>query len=389
MGQDESKAFEQNPMITGDVSVPSSYIRMNSDRQADTATISSTIGTSTITQPIHDAGMAGKWSLLFAKGRHPTARLGHFTVYSKETNKMYVGYGSNGEGLYYNDCWVLDLNTNSWSELQLSGDIVSPRTGSRAVLVGTNIIVIGGFSEPTYFEDLHCINTLTGVVTSIETSGENPGPRSTPIIHFYNKKLMVWGGFNGKWCTSLHILDTASSVWSSSEPGLSGRTAIPYAVSGNKCYGYGCSRSGGFVVLDPDTETVSILRSDGTAPPSETMNAGMVTVGEYIFYFGGKTDQEYTNIYGYCPKRNWWFILPVVPDGETVSFADGSISESGIFMIPKIYNFSVVYDEYNRQIVVSLGFPHQEFPTLSILDMSEALGVMHLRDDLLETLHFE
>lgn len=70
-----------------------------------------------------------------------------------------------------------------------------------------------------------------------------------------------------------------------------------------------------------------------------------------LVYLGGRSYSKYTLIYGLDLSRLWWFVLHVTPDGDTVSYADGKISENGLFMTPRYYNFALGYDEKRREIV--------------------------------------
>jgi hypothetical protein len=82
----------------------------------------------------------------------------------------------------------------------------------------------------------------------------------------------------------------------------------------------------------------------------------------------------------------WWFVFHVVPDDDTVVVADGSVSESGLFMLPRIHSFGMCYVKETRQIVAFLGYPEKEPPPIFIVACGEALSVLSLRDDMLGAL---
>ena len=360
-----------------------SYVRMANDREGDDFVI-------TEPEPQHslgDYGFSGVWSVITPHSVVPPQRGGHFTVFSKDLHKAFIGYGANTNQELFGDLWAFDFETYTWQEIQLSGDVLSPRTGTRAVLVNTTIILYGGFQKPDYLADLHTINLLTGAVTRIETSGDDPGPRSTPMVAYENGKFYVWGGFNGSWPTTLHVLDIHTLVWSSTDPGISGRTGFPTARINNIMYGYGSSKSGGFVTLNTQTGRLEILSAGGFVPSSDAISAGMLAVDNYLFYFGGRIqDKDYTKIYLYDSERNFWYVLPVVPDGETVTMVDGEVGKSGIFKLPKKYNFSFAYDDIHRRLIACLGYPTETVMSISTINISDALSVLHLRSDMLRML---
>jgi hypothetical protein len=84
--------------------------------------------------------------------------------------------------------------------------------------------------------------------------------------------------------------------------------------------------------------------------------------------------------------RMWWFVFHIMPDGETVSLADGSVSQLGLFMLPRIHSCAICYAEEKRQIVAFLGYPEKDPPPLFVVSCGEALGVINLRDDMLSAL---
>ena len=385
MGGNESSIQTTGDHLIGDDISPVNYVRMNNDRFTENDSNQSFIPLSNQT-PLIYPGFCSKWSISVSSGISPEPRIGHFTCFSKELNSAFIGYGTSHKGIGLTDLWSFDLKTYLWKKINLRGDVPEPKNGSRAIIYGTNLLIYGGFAEPDYLDEFHSIDLLTGNVSFIETQGEHPGPRSTPLLMIYKEKLYLWGGYSGKWVSTLHILDFQNMTWSSTDPGISGRTGIPTEIVGNKLFGYGCSRSGGFVVIDPQTETVSIVKADGTPPSPEIMNAGMVKVQQYLIYFGGKTTTDHTLIYACDTNRMWWFIFYVAPDGETTSLSDGNVSENGLFMIPKTHSFGLVYNEEKREIIAFLGYPISDPPVLSILSIGEALSIIHLRDDMISML---
>lgn len=378
MGQDQSQQDNVEGDFLVDGEAPESYVRMTSDRTGEVPCYHMESQKTTIA----NYGFTAQWSVLSGQGITPLSRGGHFTIYAKDLNRIYIGYGSNQRGDLFNDCWYLDVNTLTWNLFQLSEDIVSPRTGARAVLAGTKIIIYGGYKDRTYLEDLHTIDILTGKVTRIHTTGDSPGPRSASMIAYHNKHLFIWGGYNGVWPTTLHILNTETLIWNSVDPNISGRTAIPYCRIGNRLYGYGCSKSGGFIVFDCESRDLRVVKPLGQAPRSDVMNAGMCEVDNYLFYFGGKFDDNFSSVYVYDVERNTFFILPIAPDDETVSMADGEVNDSGYFMLPRRHSFTMFYNDKRRQLMACLGLPEQDIVSISVLSIADALAVIHLQSDL-------
>jgi hypothetical protein len=234
--------------------------------------------------------------------------------------------------------------------------------------------------------DLHTIDVNTGEVSLVSTTGSGPSPRSTPIVAVYANRLYVWGGFNGESPSELNVLDLATLSWTQHPQEVTGRTAVPSVIVGNVLYSYGGSKSGLMLCLNFERAEIQTRETIGAEPPSGVMSAGMVRVDKYLFFFGGRANNDWTLMYACDIGRMWWFIFHVVPDGETVSAADGSVSDSGLFMLPRIHSFSMCYVKETKQIVAFLGHPEKDPPPLFVVSCSEALGIIHLREDMLAAL---
>lgn len=342
--------------------------------------------TAQFNQKILKGPFAGIWSVFTPNCVCPIPRAGHFTVHDQENNLMYVGYGLDQEDNPLNDLWVFNLNDYKWREIHLSGQRVSPRVGARAILSGKFLIVFGGYANKQYFADLHSINVETGECRIIETNGEVPPPRSTPIVTMHDGKFFIWGGYNGAYISTLHILHVDSRTWEHIPQDIQGRTAIPGCLVGDKFYSYGSSKQNGIIRIDLTNNKVELIETTGAEPPSTVMGAGMVKVENLLFFFGGKSSSSWTLVYAFDVTKNWWFVFHVMPDGDSVSVADGTVSELGLFMVPRINAFSLVYNERKRELVATLGDPMSNPPHLFIVAIGDALGVIHQRDDMLEAM---
>ena len=336
----------------------------------------------------------GIWSLVSPSGICPKPRKGHFTVHDKLMHRVYIGYGLDMDGQTLLDLWVLDTDTYEWSEIPLSGDAASfsPRVGASAVLSRPNpndpqnvfLIIFGGYSSPTYFGELHSIRVKTGEVKRVETSGPQPEPRSTPITALYNNKYFIWGGYNGRMISELFVLDIATREWSVYPQDIQGRTAIPSAIIGSKMYSFGSSKQNGIVSIDLDNNYVHLEPDLGSEPPTSVMDAGMCAVDDTLFFFGGKSTADSTLLYACDTKRNWWYVFHTQPDGNTVSQVDGKVTKDGLFMLPRLHGFTLFYNEPKRELVATLGEPMMDPPKINVIYIGEALGVVHLRDDMLD-----
>jgi hypothetical protein len=371
--------------FTNDLYMPVGASRMNDERGSDSYAPSS------FTKHVHRASVLqtafnGIWSIYTPGAMGPCPRTGHFCVYDEESRQAYVGYGLTADSVPLNDLWVLDTLGMKWTQLPLTGQVESGRSGARAALIGSHLVVFGGYCEPNYFADLHTIDVKTGEVEIVQTQGLCPSARSTPIVAIYNNRYYVWGGFNGEWPSELNVLDFSTMTWTQYPQGVSGRTSVPWVIVGHELYSYGGSKSGGMVVMNLDTFVITTRQTIGAEPPSGVMGAGMVRIGNYLFFFGGRANTEWTLMYACDLKRMWWFVFHVMPDGDTVSVTDGSISDVGLFMLPRIHSFGMCYVKETRQIMAFLGHPEKDPPALFIVAVGEAFSIISLREDMLAML---
>jgi len=146
-------------------------------------------------------------------GGAPTARYGH-TANLVGGSKMYVFGGTNGLA-YYNDLYILDLENNAWNKAETTGPAPCPREGHAAILVGTNLVVHGGFNfdEPTYkkenkkygsylqgcyLNDIRVLDTESLLWSRLRVSGTPPEPRSGHTLDLSESDIVMFGGWTHK-----------------------------------------------------------------------------------------------------------------------------------------------------------------------------------------------
>lgn len=327
----------------------------------------------------------GEWMHIYPNCITPTNRSGHFSVYSETQHKLWVGYGATCTGELLGDVWCFDTINKIWKQLRLSGDRLPPRTGARGSMFNEIIVLFGGYDGGKYLTDLHTIDTRTGKVTLVGSLPGEPSARSTPITGVYGEEFFVWGGFNGKYPPELNVLDLRSRTWSSIEQNqVQGRTSVDSAAIGDKLYVYGGSKRGGLIVIDLKNKTVIKKMTIGSEPPSAVLGGGMASFDHYIFFFGGKSATSKWTLLYCCDIENfWWFVFHVLPDGETTTFDDGSISDLGLFRLPRMHGFSFLYEPKTRELQFCLGRPDQDPFPVQIIRLADAIPIVNMRDDML------
>jgi hypothetical protein len=373
-------------VFSSDIYMPIDAVRTNSER-----------GNSLLTGPIPQqrpshrsailrTGFHGVWSIYVSSTLGPEPRTGHFCCYDESTHTAYIGHGLTADAAPLFDLWALDTIEYIWRSIPLRGQLLSGRSGTRAALIGELLYCFGGYADGTYLGDLYTINVNTGEVTLLDPSGVSPSPRSTPIVAIYTNRLYVWGGFNMESPSELSVLDLSTMVWSQHPQDVAGRTAVPAVIVGNILYSFGGSKSGLMLLLNLDRLVLETKGTVGPEPPSAVMGAGMVMVDKYLFFFGGRANNDWTLMYACDIGRLSWFVFYIQPDGETVFITDGSINEAGLFMLPRLYSFGMCYVRETKQIVAFLGHPEKDPPPLFVVSCGEALSIIHLEEDMMAAL---
>ena len=135
-----------------------------------------------------------------------------------------------------NDVHVLELTTGQWSKMVTSGTAPSPRFGHGQCVVGQSLYVFGGRQgtaiDEKLLNDIHMLDTVTGVWTEVSTSGDPPCPRSYHSIITHGQCLYVFGGCpeQGR-LADLYQYNTVTHTWFQLRSGpMEGRGGTPLAV---------------------------------------------------------------------------------------------------------------------------------------------------------------
>ena len=336
---------------------------------------------------ITNNGFHGVISKFVPESKCPTPRSSHFSCFSEDLSLCFVGYGVSEEKGLLDDVWAFDTMNETWTQIQLNGETVSPRTGAKSFFKNGKIYIFGGFNGKTYFSDLHTIDISTGKVEMIHTYNEIPG-RTTPIFFEHFDQIFVWGGYDGHYLTELNVLDQSTNEWTTYETNVSGRTAAPYVKYNDKVFAYGSSKTGCFLVIDPYNKTAEEKPTYGSLPPSVS-NAGMVIVDHYALFLGGKANSKFCLLFACDLDTFVWSSLDIVPDYTTVSISDGAVNGLGLFLMPRLHSHSLVYEPKTQSIYGFLGLPEENPPTITKISIGEALAHLHMRDDMLYALNLD
>ncbi|XP_017627199.1 acyl-CoA-binding domain-containing protein 4-like isoform X1 [Gossypium arboreum] len=156
----------------------------------------------------------GTWSMLKTYGKPPVSRGGQSVNLFGTTLVIFGGQGANRTLL--NDLYILDLETMTWDEIDVAGVAPSPRSGhAAAVHAERYLLVFGGSSHATFFNDLHVLDLQTMEWSKPAQLGELPTPRAGHAgVTIGENWFIAGGGDNKSGASKTIVLNMSSFVWS-------------------------------------------------------------------------------------------------------------------------------------------------------------------------------
>lgn len=163
----------------------------------------------------HLNGVGGKptWKQFAATGTLPPVREGHTAVYDQAANKMIIFGGTDCNGNYYNDLWILNnadgsTVTPSWTQVTPIGTGPSARTQATAIYDSVNSVMTvfaGGNTGTTVYNDVWTLTNANGLGgtptwTQLTPKGTAPAARvgHGAIYDSTNNRMTIFGGGNVK-----------------------------------------------------------------------------------------------------------------------------------------------------------------------------------------------
>ncbi|XP_031103395.1 acyl-CoA-binding domain-containing protein 4-like [Ipomoea triloba] len=154
------------------------------------------------------------WSTLKTYGKPPVSRGGHSVTLAGTTLVIFGGQDANRSLL--NDLHILDLETMTWDEMDTLGVSPSPRSDhAAAVHAERYLLIFGGGSHATCFNDLHVLDLQTMEWSRPTQQGEIPSPRAGHAGATVGENWFIVGGGNNKSGVSeTVVLNMSALVWS-------------------------------------------------------------------------------------------------------------------------------------------------------------------------------
>lgn len=125
------------------------------------------------------------WIVVTPSSDIPHARSFHAaTEISEERMIIFGGCFSSEhddkEKPFLNDTWIFDNATLKWNKLETMGETPSPRAQCTLTRIAGKkwLILFGGWNGKEWFQDLYLLNLETKEWSKPTTSGKAPSPRS-------------------------------------------------------------------------------------------------------------------------------------------------------------------------------------------------------------------
>jgi len=152
------------------------------------------------------------WNKPITTGNEPRYRAGH--TFTQVGSKIYLWGGGDGEN-YLNDLYILDIETLAWNQAYTAGTSPSARSRHTATLVnGNKLYIIGGGGDTRVYNDIYLLDTETMSWSRPQVKGTAPLPRWGHTCTLVGNKLVIFGGNDGtRMLNDIIILDMKKMKW--------------------------------------------------------------------------------------------------------------------------------------------------------------------------------
>ncbi|KAK1416600.1 hypothetical protein QVD17_32391 [Tagetes erecta] len=210
----------------------------------------------------------------------------------------------------------IDLESQATGIMEATGKIPVARGGQSVTLVGSKLIMFGGEDKHRrLLNDVNVLDLETMIWNVAETTKTPPAPRCdhTAAVHV-DRYLLIFGGCShSTFFNDLHVLDMETLEWS--QPQIQGNLVIPRAghagVSVDEKWfivGGGDSKTGALetLVLDMSMLVLSVLtsveRKDPLASEGLSVSSALLDGEQYLVAFGGYNGNYNNEVFVMKPK---------------------------------------------------------------------------------------
>ncbi|XP_030511426.1 tRNA wybutosine-synthesizing protein 2/3/4 isoform X2 [Rhodamnia argentea] len=142
----------------------------------------------------------------------PSPRMGHTA--SVVGDQMFVIGGRTDPLNILSDVWVFNTATNEWKLLNCNGHVFPPRHRHSAAVLGLKIFVYGGVNNESICSSCFILDTSNLCWEECAVGGDQPCARHSHSMVAYGSKVFMFGGYDGeKALGDLHSFDIQACAW--------------------------------------------------------------------------------------------------------------------------------------------------------------------------------
>ncbi|TVU27646.1 hypothetical protein EJB05_19142 [Eragrostis curvula] len=226
---------------------------------------------------------------------------GHSLVNWKNNLVVVAGNVRSPSTLNKVSVWLIDVETNTWSALDTYGKVPIARSGQSVSLLGSRLIMFGGEdNKRRLLNDLHILDLETMMWEEVKTAKGGPAARYDHSAAVYaDQYLMIFGGSSHSTCfNDLYLLDLETLEWSQPETQgahISPRSGHAGTMIGENWYivggGDNASGSTDTIVMNASKFVWSVVTSvsarDPLACEGLTLCSATVDGENFLIAFGG------------------------------------------------------------------------------------------------------
>lgn len=157
------------------------------------------------------------WTTIPAAGPAPSPRTYHVTCCLQDKFYVYSGGEKMADPVSDREVYCFDVQEETWSVLNVSGESPKPRLGHVMVPAGDKIILHGGMSASTFYDDLYILNPSIPNWTKIVQKQAKPCARTahSAFASLTGSVLYIFGGMSSDGALAdLHKLNIETKQWS-------------------------------------------------------------------------------------------------------------------------------------------------------------------------------
>ncbi|KAF9903735.1 hypothetical protein BX616_001547 [Lobosporangium transversale] len=212
-----------------------------------------------------------------------------------DNKRLYIFGGGDGPQ-YFNELYMLDTDTLTWTNPQTTGTRPCRRRAHTTCVYSNHIYVFGGGDGVQALNDTYQLDLITMHWSEVKTIGDIPLSRGYHTSNLIKSQWIIYGGSDGQECFSdVHVLDLDSKEWTKIDinralPRLSHTStqvgSYLFVIGGHDGSRYSCD----VVMLNLVTWSWETRKIYGIPPADRGYHASLL-YDSRLFMFGGYDGQ--------------------------------------------------------------------------------------------------